>query len=77
VTGIEWVPIIPSKGRIKETAAELLALVDDPTQVRTARGGTEFRVPQSVADAYTAKPFETKTTPPPRQRRSRTKKSED
>ncbi len=68
----DWVPVIPARGRVKETARELLALAGNPALVRTDGNGLEFLVHPAVADAYTAP-----SPPPSRPRRGRAKKSED
>lgn len=47
-----WLVIIPAKGRIKETAVELLRLAGDPALVRTTGNGTEFLVPVTVAEQF-------------------------
>lgn len=43
---------IPEPGQLKEMAQALLAVADDPSQVMTQRGGTEFTVPADVAERY-------------------------
>jgi hypothetical protein len=50
----DWNTVIPGPGEIKETAKLLLSLADDPAHVRTAGNGSEFRVPEYLADRYTA-----------------------
>ena len=49
----DWVPVIPGKGEAKEVAILLLALADDPKDVRTGGSGTEFMVRPYVADRFT------------------------
>lgn len=49
-----WVPVIPGAGELKETAKVLLLIAGDPALVRTDGNGTEFLVPEWVADAFTA-----------------------
>lgn len=48
-----WVPIVPGAGELKETAKVLLLIAGDPALVRTDGNGTEFLVPQWVADTFT------------------------
>jgi len=50
----DWVTIIPARHEIKEVARALIALAASPHDVRTGRGGMEFRVPPYLADLYTA-----------------------
>lgn len=50
----EWVSVVPGPGEIKDVARALLALADDPADVRTQRNGSEFLVPADVADRYNA-----------------------
>ena len=59
----DWTSVVPAPGEASVVARELLALADDPADVRTARGGNEFLVPPYLADRYTA--------PAPRRRRSK------
>lgn len=49
---IPWATVVPAKGRLKETARDLLDLAGDPFLVRTSGNGTTFDVPESIADAY-------------------------
>jgi hypothetical protein len=49
----DWVTVIPAPSDVADTARALLALADSPHDVRTAAGGTEFRVPPYLADRYT------------------------
>jgi hypothetical protein len=50
----EWVVVIPAASEnLKDVARELLGHADDPRDVRTQRGGTEFLVAPYVADRYT------------------------
>lgn len=44
--------VVPAPGELESTARALLALADDPREVRTAGNGTEFDVPDSLADRY-------------------------
>lgn len=47
------VTVVPAPGEAAATARLLLELAGDvPEIVRTARGGTEFLVPASLAEAY-------------------------
>lgn len=72
MTGTDgWVPVIPGRGELKETAKVLLLIANDPALVRTDGNGTEFLVPQWVADAFTA-PAE-----PARKRNTRHRKTEE
>lgn len=50
----DWTLVMPEKGEIKTVAAALLALARDPHDVRTASGGTEFRIPPYLAELYNA-----------------------
>lgn len=50
----QWLLIVPGKGKLKETAKELLTLAGDPALVRTTGNGTEFLVPSDVAQRFTA-----------------------
>lgn len=68
----DWVPVVPGKGELGETARALLAIAGDTSLVRTEGNGTEFLVPSWVAERFTA-PEEPQT---PR-RRGRAKKSEE
>lgn len=63
----DWAPIVPGAGELKETAKVLLLIAGDPALVRTDGNGTEFRVPQWVADAFTA-PAEPKKQRAPRRK---------
>ena len=69
----DWLPVLPGKGQIKETAAALLAIAGDPKLVRTESNGTEFLVPAWVAERFTAPD----TPPEPVKRRPRARKSEE
>lgn len=44
--------VVPARGKLKETARVLLDLADNPRDVRTAGNGTEFEVPDELADRY-------------------------
>ena len=44
--------VIPVPGELAETARALLALADHPHQVRTVSNGTQFEVPDELADRY-------------------------
>lgn len=66
----ESVLIVPEKGATATVARALLALARTPADVRTDSNGTEFRVPQYLADLYNAPAVE---APKPRRR---TKKEE-
>lgn len=63
----EWstVTVGPDEN-LRDVARRLLDLADDPSQVRTTNGGTEFLVHPLVAEKYTK----------PATRRGRRKKSE-
>lgn len=63
----DWVPVISGAGELKETAKVLLLIANDPALVRTDGNGTEFLVPQWVADAFTA-PAEPKKQRAPRRK---------
>lgn len=77
MTGIrDWVPVIPGEGETKAVAILLLALADDPRDVRTGGNASEFLVAPYVAERFTrpvADPFATEPDPAP-PRRTRTKK---
>lgn len=64
-----WVHVIPARGEIAATAAELLALARDPRDVRTDGNGSEFVVPPYLAELYNA--------PAAAPKRRRTKKDEE
>lgn len=66
-----WVPVVPGADELKETAKVLLLIAGDPALVRTDGNGTEFLVPEWVADAFTT-PAE-----PVRRRNSRARKTEE
>jgi len=44
--------VVPAPGELKETARLLLELADSPADVLTVSNGTQFEVPDAVADAY-------------------------
>lgn len=44
--------VIPPEGRLSETARALLELADNVRDVRTVSNGTQFEVPDDVADLY-------------------------
>jgi len=67
----DWVTVLPGEAGVQKTAIALLAVADDPADVRTQRGGSEFLVAPYVADRYT-----NATAPSPRPRR-RAKKEEN
>ncbi|MZE53814.1 hypothetical protein GTY86_35575 [Streptomyces sp. SID5770] len=48
----DWVTVVPGESGIQKTAIALLAVADDPADVQTRRGGTEFAVAPYVADRY-------------------------
>lgn len=58
----DWVTIVPKTEDVAETARELLELAESPADVRTARGGAEFLVPQYLADAH-GKPSRRRRSP--------------
>ena len=76
----DWVTVIPERGAIADTARALIALARSPYDVRTARGGREFRVPPYLADAYN-KPAPAPKAPAPAEApkppRRRTRKDGD
>jgi hypothetical protein len=72
----EWVPVIPSRGTVKDVARALLAIAGDARLVRTEGNGAEFLVPSWVADKFTT-PAEPDKKPAPRKRASRARTSED
>lgn len=48
-----WAVVVPeSREQISTTARGLLAAAEHPRDVLTQRGGTEFLVPEAVADRY-------------------------
>lgn len=64
----EWATVaVGPDESVRDVARKLLDLADDPSQVRTASGGTEFRVHPLVAEKYTK---------PAASRRGRRKKTE-
>lgn len=48
----DYETFIPARGDVRDLARALLAVADDPSQVRTHRGGMEFSVPVHVAERY-------------------------
>lgn len=44
--------VIPAPGALKETAQLLLSLAGSVQDVRTISNGTQFEVPDDLADAY-------------------------
>lgn len=44
--------VIPSPGDVRAVARQLLDAADNPSQVFTHRGGTEFSVPAHVAQRW-------------------------
>lgn len=67
----DWVLITPGKEGPKVAAALLLELATSPADVRTASGGTEFRVPPYLAELYNPTP-----APAPKRRRAPKKEVE-
>jgi len=67
----DWVTVLPGEAGVQKTAVALLALADDPADVRTQRGGTEFLVAPYVADRYNT------ASAPERRPRRRAKKEDD
>ena len=63
----DWTVVVPGPGEVTRTAQVLLSLARDPGDLRTAAGGTEFRIPPYLADLYHA---------PPLPKRRRTKREE-
>lgn len=69
----DWVTVIPARDEVKKTAQLLILLARSPFDVRTARGGNEFRIPPYLADLYHAE-----ATPAPRRsRRAKTEESDE
>jgi hypothetical protein len=62
--------VIPSEGELASTAALLLSLADHVHDVRTASNGTQFEVPDYLAERYHAHHV------PPRTRRRRSQNTE-
>lgn len=63
----EWINVVPGPDdTLSDVAKALLEAADDPSHVRTVRGGQEFLVAPYVAKRYTE----------PRSRRGRRTKSE-
>lgn len=50
---VGWISVVPGSGEVRDTAVLLLALADDPADVRTVRGGSEFLVAPYVAERFT------------------------
>ena len=44
--------VVPPEGQLSETARILLSLADNVRDVRTASNGTQFDVPDELADLY-------------------------
>jgi len=44
--------VVPAPGALADTARALLDLADHPRDVRTIGNGTEFEVPDDLADRY-------------------------
>lgn len=44
--------VVPAPGALADTARALLALADNPRDVRTVGNGLEFEVPDELADRY-------------------------
>lgn len=49
----DWVTVVPGTGEVKAVAILLLALADDPLDVRTRSNGSEFVVRPYVAERFT------------------------
>lgn len=48
-----WALVVPeTREQLAATARALLAVAASPADVRTQRGGTEFLVPEAVAERY-------------------------
>lgn len=63
----EWINVVPGPDdELRDVAKALLDAADDPSHVRTVRGGQEFLVAPYVAKRYTE----------PRSRRGRRTKSD-
>lgn len=52
----DWTTVVPAAGEVQATARELLSLADDPADVMTQAGGTEFRIPPYLARRYASEP---------------------
>jgi hypothetical protein len=72
----DWQPIVPGAGEAQEVARLLLSLADDPADVRTQRGGSEFLVPPYLAARFTEPEADPKPKPKRQPRARRTKGSE-
>lgn len=59
----DWVTVVPAPDDVKATAQALLALADQPGDVRTTAAGNEFLIPPYLADRYN-------TPPAPKRRRT-------
>ncbi len=70
MTARDWQPIVPGAGESQEVARLLLSLADDPSHVRTQRGGSEFLVPPYLAERFT-QPEPPKTKRPRARRTSK------
>jgi hypothetical protein len=53
VSTADWVAVVPGEGELRDVAVLLLALAEDPADVRTVRGGNEFLVAPYVAERFT------------------------
>ena len=68
--------MIPEKGKLEETARILLELADKPSDVMTDGNGTEFRVPNDLAERYANIAYTPTATPKRRGRPPKVKKEE-
>jgi hypothetical protein len=66
----DWQAIVPGAGEVQEVAVLLLSLAEDPSHVRTQRGGAEFLVPPYLAVRFT-QPDPPKPKSRPRARRTK------
>jgi hypothetical protein len=67
--------VIPAPGELGTTASLLLSLADDVHDVRTISNGTQFQVPDYLADRYHARLSQDR--PAPARRRGRPPKNKE
>lgn len=60
--------VIPAPGELSRTAKYLLSLADHVHDVRTIGNGTQFEVPDYLAERYHARLAQSTSTPQPRRR---------